>query len=285
MRSASVAPHEQAFFDKNGFLVARSVFDREETAFFREHYMALRAEGPKPGDLANQDGAAGDPLLQYPRMIHMHLYDQVSRRFLLDRRLSDVAAGLMGNQINAVQTMIYFKPPGARGQAMHQDNFFIAAQPGTSIAAWLAIDRSDEAAGCLRVVPGSHRWPILCTERADYTESFTDVTVPLPEGTVPEPVEVEEGDVMFFHGSLVHGSLRNRTADRFRRSLIAHYVDAYATQVSNYVAYASLRLDGSGAELEGVNEGGPCGVWVDVDGKPIIELFAADPRAGRDYAP
>ena len=269
---------ERAFFDANGYLVRRGVFARDEVDALRDHYMALRAEGPKPGDLANNDGARADPLLQYPRMVHMHTYDESSRRFLLDERLTRAAIDLLGNDVYAVQTMIYFKPPGARGQAVHQDNFFIAARPGTTIAAWLALDRADEEAGCLRVVPGSHTWPVLCTEQADFTESFTDVAVPLPPGTELRAVEIEAGDVMFFHGCLVHGSLRNRTTDRFRRSLIAHYVDAVALEVSGYVAHAAIKLDGSAAALTASNEGGPCGVWVDVEGKPVLELADADPR-------
>ena len=78
--------------------------------------------------------------------------------------------------------MLYFKPAGARGQALHQDNFYLRAQPGTCLAAWMALDPCDEANGCMQIVPGSHRWPLLCTEKADTGASFTDVTVPLPPG-------------------------------------------------------------------------------------------------------
>ena len=42
------------------------------------------------------------------------------------------------------------------------------------------------------------------------------------------------GDVLFFHGALVHGSLPNVTKDRFRRSLIGHYIDGRARQVTQY---------------------------------------------------
>ena len=45
---------------------------------------------------------------------------------------------------------------------MHQDNFFLLAEPATCIAAWTPLDDTDEENGCLRVVPGSHREPIIC---------------------------------------------------------------------------------------------------------------------------
>ncbi|MFX8852470.1 phytanoyl-CoA dioxygenase family protein, partial [Acinetobacter baumannii] len=86
------------------------------------------------------------------------------------------------------------------------------------MAAWLALDRCDEENGCMQVVPGSHTLPLLCPTQADVTQSFTDVTVAIPEGVAPVPVVMEAGDVLFFNGSLIHGSFPNTSADRFRRA-------------------------------------------------------------------
>lgn len=38
------------------------------------------------------------------------------------------------------------------------------------------------------------------------------------------PVIMEAGDILFFHGLLVHSSTRNKTEDRFRRSYVCHYI-------------------------------------------------------------
>src|SRR5687768_11401829 len=159
-------------------------------------------------------------------------------RWMIAPRVRAALYQLCGRDPYGVQTMLYFKPAGARGQAMHQDQFYLRVQPGTCMAAWLALDACDEENGCLQVVPGSHEWPLLCTEKADTTTSFTDVTVPIPEGTPIEPVIMDAGDVMFFNGSLVHGSFPNTTPDRFRRSLIGHYVEGDAEQVSSFYSDA-----------------------------------------------
>ena len=45
---------------------------------------------------------------------------------------------------------------------------------------------------------------------------------------------MKAGDVLFFHGSLVHGSRPNSTTDRFRRSLIFHYVPRASVEVSRF---------------------------------------------------
>src|SRR4030095_3202868 len=112
----------------------------------------------------------------------MHGWDETSLVGVLDVRRGSRLTALAGAEPYAVQTMFYFKPPGSRGQALHQDNFYLRAPPRTCLAAWMAVDAADEANGCMQVVPGSHRWPVLCTTEADTTVSFTDVTVPLPTG-------------------------------------------------------------------------------------------------------
>jgi ectoine hydroxylase-related dioxygenase (phytanoyl-CoA dioxygenase family) len=175
--------------------------------------------------------------------------------------------------------MLYFKPPGARGQALHQDQFYLRVKPGTCMAAWMALDSCDEPNGCMQVVPGSHTWPLLCTVKADTSVSFTDVTVPVPARHPEIPIVMDPGDVLFFHGSLVHGSAPNTTTDRFRRALIGHYIQADARQVAQYY-HPVLRMDGSVVELEVSDRGGPCGIWVERNGRPAVELADAPVPAG-----
>jgi hypothetical protein len=144
-------------FDESGYLVGRGLFDAEETAFFRDHFMRLREAGSYPGDVVGVEPGSEHPLKRYPRMIHMHRWDQVALDWLLEPRLAHSLSSLLdGLEPFAVQTMLYFKPPGARGQAVHQDQYYLRVEPGTCIAAWMALDSCDEENGCLQVVPGSH---------------------------------------------------------------------------------------------------------------------------------
>lgn len=69
--------------------------------------------------------------------------------------------------------------------------------------------------------------------------------------------EMEPCDVLFFHGSLVHGS-RPNTSDRFRRSLIFHYIPQASQEVAKF--YNPL-IAPSGEELSiaAATDGGACG--------------------------
>ncbi len=266
--------HKQ-YYAANGYAVVSGLFGADEVARYREHYMALRRHGSWPGDTSGVDVTDTDPLKRYPRMIHMHRWDDLSLRWMIDPRLNACMTGLLGREPYAVQTMLYFKPAGSRGQALHQDNFYLKVQPGTCMAAWMALDDCDEDNGCMQVVPGSHTWSMLCTEKADTTVSFTDVTVPLPPGTQPRSVIMAAGDVLFFNGSLVHGSFPNTSADRFRRALIGHYIEGDSAQVGEYY-HPALRMDGTPVErLDKSQDASACGVWVERDGTPVIELAGA----------
>lgn len=271
---------EKDFYDKNGYMIARGMFSADEVAFYKQHFMQMREAGEHPGDFGGIDMTSNDPLKRYPRMIHMHRWDDISLKWLVDPRINAYLTALGGKEPYAVQTMLYFKPPGARGQALHQDQYYLRVQPGTCMAAWLALDDCDVENGCLELVPGSQEWPVLCTTKADTTQSFTDVTVPLPEGTPIVPAIMKAGDVLFFNGQIVHGSKPNTTADRFRRALIGHYVEGKGEAVYKWY-HPVLKMDGTPLDFGESPDGSQCGVWVDHDGKPELELAAIQKGASK----
>lgn len=266
-----IRAEQRASYDQNGFLVVPGLFAKSEAQYYLDHYMELRHHERANPDRRIRDPKKKDPLIEFPRLMQMHRWDEVTLKWMLDPRINDCMTGLLDREPLAVQTMMYFKPPKARGQALHQDNYYLRVQPGTCMAAWMALDRCDEVNGCLRVVPGSHRWPILCTDKANTKESFTDVIVPIPEGTEVTSVIMQPGDVLFFNGSLVHGSLPNRSRTRFRRSLIGHYIEGDSQKVAKWYSPV-LRMDGSPVKIDMSDRGGQCGVWVTEDGEPVIEV-------------
>ena len=267
----TLTPEQHQHFLEHGYVVVPGLFTADETAFYRKHYTQKRLERSYPGDDAGIDSKSDDPLRKYPRMIHMHQWDEHSLNYLLEPRIRSILAALLGSDPYAVQTMLYFKPAGARGQALHQDNYYLRVQPGTCMAAWTALDDCDEENGCMQMVPGSQEWPILCPVKADVSASFTDVTVPLPEGTPIEPIRMKAGDTLFFNGSIVHGSYPNTSKDRFRRSLIGHYVQGDAEQIGRWYNPV-LQMDGRPLELRESSGSIKCGEWVDAPERPEIAV-------------
>lgn len=259
-------------FHEEGYIVISGLFSPAEVEMYKHHFMAMNKTY-----VSTEIKDANDPLARYPRIMQPHRTDAISREWLIDSRLDAAMTDLLGTSPYAVQTMFYFKPAGARGQALHQDQFYLRVEPGTCIAAWMAVDRCDEENGCLQVVPRTHTLPTLCTVDADSSVSFAGDTVILPEGMTPIPVIMEPGDVLFFNGQLVHGSYPNSSQDRFRRSLIGHYIVAEAEKVSKWY-HPVLRMDGSEVEMGVSPFGGPCGVWTEENGAPVAKLDGIELR-------
>jgi ectoine hydroxylase-related dioxygenase (phytanoyl-CoA dioxygenase family) len=259
------------FFDANGYAVARGLFTPAEVAEIRETFMAQASNGPVEGlsDGHHKACSPDDPLAFYPRMMHPHKHPDkpvgpLSVRYMLDARVGQVLQSLMEDEPLAAQSMFYFKPPGARGQDLHQDNFYLRVAPGTCCAAWTAIDDADAENGGMMVVPGSDKADVVCPEKSDPTVSFTDAHVPVPEGLRPEVVPLKAGDVLFFNGSVIHGSTPNTSKDRFRRAFICHYLPRQSTELAHW--YSSLRFSGEKVEIPVATGGGPCGVPHEVKG-------------------
>ncbi|MCZ6680458.1 MAG: phytanoyl-CoA dioxygenase family protein [Candidatus Poribacteria bacterium] len=213
-------------YKETGFVVVPGLFDSATVQQMIEHYMKRRAEGPKPGDTGGTTDHPEDPNHKYPRMINMHNWDELTKRWATAAGLLEVVEALIGDKSVLLQTMLYFKPPGARGQGLHQDEQYITIDP--LIGVWVALDKSDKAVGQMVVVPGSHKYGLSRVEAADTSISFTQVQAVMPADAEVLGVDMEPGDALFFDGKAIHGSYMNETSDRWRRSFICHYVGEHS---------------------------------------------------------
>jgi phytanoyl-CoA hydroxylase len=250
----------QKLFEKEGYAHIRSFLSREEVEEIREAFAEIHKHGI-PGVYSAHDGSKSpheDPLEEYPRVMHPHRYNDIAKKYLLHPQSEILLNKCMGEEPIAVQSMYYFKPPGARGQALHQDNFYLQVKPGTCMAVWIAIDPTSAENGGMMVVPETHDGALVCPDLADEKISFSKQFVPVPKGKKPVLISMEPGDALIFNGSVIHGSGPNRSKTLFRRSFICHYTPASTKNISKFYSPA-LRMSGEPLELELSEGGGPCG--------------------------
>ena len=255
-------------YQRDGFFVARGVFSTAEVDGILDAFMSANSNGPVEGlseiSSGYGDYTPDDPLGFFPRMMMPHLHDDrpvgpLAKKYLLEPRLYRYLRAFIGQDPVAVQSMFYFKPPKSRGQELHQDNYYLRVKPGTCMAAWIAIDDADVENGGMKVVPGSQEAEVVCPEQADSQTSFTTDYVKPPEGAEIVNVTMKAGDVLFFNGSLIHGSSPNISESRFRRALICHYVPIGSIEVAESYRQAMATFDGSIVDIAEATGGGPCG--------------------------
>jgi ectoine hydroxylase-related dioxygenase (phytanoyl-CoA dioxygenase family) len=123
----------------------------------------------------------------------------------------------------------------------HQDTYLNPPHVGDYYAAvWIALETINPDSGPFQFVPGSHRWrtvtqekilSVLPEEKRDYRwptyseEILTPIFANQIISTKSEVVTYlpERGDVLFWHGRLLHRGSLPRVNGMPRKSLIAHY--------------------------------------------------------------
>ncbi|MDE2910246.1 MAG: phytanoyl-CoA dioxygenase family protein [Chloroflexota bacterium] len=124
---------EYKSFRRDGYLVVRGLVapaEAREWAEFTDDMMAGRRAMPglptPPGDATEAERRG------FYERIHMpHRTCEIAERFLLHPRVVDVLEALIGPDILALQTMLFFKQPGQSGQGFHQDSYY------TSYVKWI----------------------------------------------------------------------------------------------------------------------------------------------------
>ena len=109
----------------------------------------------------------------------------------------------------------------------HQDAAFFPHTNFDLVGCGIALDDCTVANGCLMVIPGTHRLPILSHRIDDefVGQITSDTNTFEPDQAVP--VELKAGDMSIHHVLAVHGSNQNLTPDQ-RRLLIFEYAAADA---------------------------------------------------------
>lgn len=258
--SSLISAPQRDDFERFGYCVIPALYAAEEIKEIETFFEGYKRNGQAVYD-ENMRFEEMDKTKQQVRAMHPHRYSKQVEGWGLNTRVIDVLAVLLGRSPLLAQTMYYFKPPGAKGQGMHQDNFYLLAKPASCIAAWTAIDDATLERGCLQVVPGSQHDDIHCPSGDEGSwQHYGDSHIrPFPAEAKPVPLEVPRGSTVFFGGHLIHGSGPNRSATHSRRTFISHYVDDAVGQVAEF--FHPL-LNREGKVVSGVgapNDGGPCG--------------------------
>jgi len=142
----------------------------------------------------------------------------VCAKLATDPRLLAAAGALYGEQACLFKDKLIFKPPGAKGYALHQDFISWPSFPKTFMTVLVPIDPATEENGCTEVFSGYHHNGNLSANDSEYHE--------LPMSSVDPArsvkLELAAGDIAFFGGFTPHRSAPNHSGG-YRRQLYLSY--------------------------------------------------------------
>lgn len=223
--SAEVAcgslPEAAAFYHETGYLVLRGVFDAAEMAMLADEVEALwqrqelidtqniRCRWQDHVETGECRFDCFDPIVDIA---------PICRHFAHDERILNPLQAIYNDTPHLFKDKLIFKPPQARGYALHQDFIGWAEFPESFITVLLPLDATRRENGATEVFPGYHQQGYLSPRDGEYHELPPDV---IDEAT-GVLLELEPGDVAFFGGLTPHRSGPNQS-EGWRRQLYLSY--------------------------------------------------------------
>src|SRR5918995_3804735 len=196
-----------AAFQRDGYLLLRGFFDRDEVAEITRWTEELASAPEEVGRhwVYREASLLDLEARSIQRIENFCPFHEGFDRLVRHGRLMETVSRLFGEQAVLFKEKINFKMPGGAGFKAHQDQ-----QAGWStyaplfITALVGIDASTLENGCLEVAPGWHRQGLLGEEWK-----------PLDDARIAEvglkPVPTGPGDVLLFDSYVPHASAENMT--------------------------------------------------------------------------
>lgn len=157
------------------------------------------------------------------------------KQVTLNETLINIGSMLLGGNIFPYHTLNFLQ---GSEQKPHSDAVHMSTYPqGGLIAAWIALEPTDEENGPLVYYPGSHNLPYLHNADLDLKENVllmdsnpnaayeTKMAALLQKHQLKEHTfKAQKGDVLIWHGNLVHGGKPMLNKKRTRKSMVIHYL-------------------------------------------------------------
>ncbi len=255
----ALSDEQVASYERDGYLHLQGVLSPEEAAELRResHELVERLQKRQNVDATWRSARDVSAAARQTRLLHCHnvqFQAAAFTRLIVDPRLVDPVADLIGPNVQLHHTKLFIKPP-EKGSPfpMHQDYPFFPHERNTMLAAIIHFDDAPLQKGCVRVVPGSHlAGPLEHNPEGSFH-------LPLDEYPVESatPVEAKAGDLLIFSYLLVHGSGVNESAEARTTLLVQMRAPDDPPTVQTHLSR------GQGMMLRGIDPNGKAGAGVE----------------------
>jgi ectoine hydroxylase len=224
MAAGSLKEETLKQYERDGYVLARSMFDGEEVELLRR--AAKEDRELDQHSFGMGDGEGGTVRLS----LWNHPGDTVYGMFARCETIVNSAEKILGGEVYHYHSKMIMKDAKVGGAWTWHQDYGYWYQNGVLFpmltSAFIAVDRATKENGCLQVLKGSHH-----LGRIDHVLSGDQAGADRERVKEAEKVlelvhvEMEPGDVLFFHANLLHRSDQNRS-DHPRWSMICCYNSA-----------------------------------------------------------
>lgn len=214
---------EKQFFHENGYLVKKRFVDREVLSNLHDKISEHLIKRVEPFELEQQVDYPGSPKTitekggdTIRRLLLAYSRDKVFQQWQTDLKTTTCVTELLdAKQLYLVQShhnCVMTKQPRYSSEThWHKDVRYWNFENNNLINTWLPLGDETFENGCLQVLPGSHLWDTPASrldERLFLRKDLKQNQAWLGKSV---DVELQKGDLLFFHAALFHAAGRNQT--------------------------------------------------------------------------
>ena len=207
-------PEQRAAYERDGFVLIRSLFDTEEIALLRG---AIETDPQLHASLYDRNDASG----KATRMATWnHPGDSVYGLAARSHRVVDTMEEMLGGEVYHYHSKLTAKEPRDGGAwEWHQDYgywYHNGCVFPYMASVMVALDKTTRENGCLQVIRGSHHagrveHGVLPGQQVGADPRRVEEMLKTMELVY---AEMEPGDGLFFHANVMHRSDQNRSENR-----------------------------------------------------------------------
>ncbi len=221
MSALPLSAEELAAYQRDGYLLARKLFDAEEMELLLAY--ARQDDALTASAYGRRDSAGRETRLALWNHPGEDLYAMFSR----SPRIVDRMEQLLGGEVYHYHSKMMLKEPFVGGAWEWHQDYGYWHHNGCLFpllaSCLIAVDRATRENGCLQVIRGSHEMGrIDHGKTGDQTGADMERVEAALERMELAYIEAEPGDALFFHCNLLHRSDQN-TSPNSRWSLICCY--------------------------------------------------------------
>jgi ectoine hydroxylase len=223
--SIPLTPTQVKDYEKNGFLVLHELFSAAEVACFKRELDRLRGDPAlkDSGEVINEPGSG-----EVRSVFRVHAISPTFEMLASDKRLVNIARGLLGDEVYIHQSRVNFKP-GLHGKEFywHSDFETWHVEDGMptmrALSMSITMTENTPCNGPLMVMPGSHKLYATCTgttpanhfkeslRKQEYGVPTDDQLTELANRFGVVNATCKPGSVIIFDCNIMHGSNSNIT--------------------------------------------------------------------------
>jgi len=254
-KSVKITTKEIQFFQENGYMIKRSFLDQDTVLSMQNTVSEHLRQRVKPYELEQEVNYPGSPKTQTEeggdtirRLRLAYSRDNIFKQWAENNNIIVLIKSLLQAQslylVQSHHNCIMTKQPEFSSEThWHKDTRYWNFENNSLVNIWLPLGDETVENGCLQVIPKTHLWKVPKDRLDDRLFLRKDLVENQEWLSQSIDVELQKGDLLFFHAAIFHAAGRNKTNESKNAVVLTYHSESNKPLANtNSVKFDEIKL-------------------------------------------